>query len=138
MSDTSPTPNGKSVRILLVDDEPTLLRVIARGLIRFGFEVTTAENPTLAIEQLRTEPDKFDIFITDYGMPDMDGIMAAQLARKIRADMPIVLLSGFLDSQRTEDATTAGVTRLVFKPILTKRLAELILEIHQPRTNPPN
>jgi CheY-like chemotaxis protein len=131
VSDTASTPNGESIRILLVDDEPNLLRVIARGLMRFGFEVTTADNPTLAIEQLRKEADKFDVFITDYGMPDMDGIMAAQLARKIHADMPILLLSGFLDSQRTNDAMKAGVTRVLFKPILTKRLAELILEVHQ-------
>ncbi len=129
MSDNASSPNGESIRVLLVDDEPNLLRVIARGLLRFGFEVTTADNPTLAIEQLRKEADKFDVFITDYGMPVMDGIMLAQLAREIRADMPILLLSGFLDSRRSADAMTAGVTRVLFKPILTKRLAELILEV---------
>lgn len=129
MRDNSPNPNGKSIRVLLVDDEANLLRVIARGLTRFGFEVTSSENPALAIEQLRKEADKFDVFVTDYGMPDIDGIMAAQLAREVRADLPILLLSGFLDAKRTDDAMTVGVTRVLFKPILTKRLAELILEV---------
>ncbi len=132
--DTS-TPSGKGLHVLLVDDEPNLLRVLARGLQRYGFEVTALEDPQLAIEAIRKTPDRFQTFITDFDMPGLNGIESTQIIRKIRADLPILLCSGFMDTKTSKEASDAGVTRLITKPILAKTLAQIICEMQDPSTD---
>lgn len=125
------TPDDdRTAHVLLVDDEPNLLRVLSRGLERKGLEVTALEDPAAAIETLRTDPGKFDAFVTDFDMPGINGIEAARQVRDLRGDLPIVLCSGFMDAQTTQAATAAGVTRILTKPIMAKDLAAVIRELH--------
>lgn len=121
---------GHTAHVLLVDDEPNLLRVLCRGLQRNGLEVTAIQDPLQALETLRENPSKFDAFVTDFDMPGINGIEAARQVRDIRQDLPILLCSGFMDSQATRSATEAGVTRTLNKPIMAKELASAIRELH--------
>jgi len=81
-------------RILAVDDNATILKVIRFLLEQTGYDVTTASNGSEAWDLLETED--FDLVLTDYEMPEMDG---AALCRQIRqtdrlAGVPIIMLSG--------------------------------------------
>ncbi|MGK0303387.1 MAG: CheY-like chemotaxis protein, partial [Planctomycetota bacterium] len=123
-------PSGEGIHVLLVDDEPNLLRVLTRGLKRFGFEVTALEDPRAAIEAMRATPDRFNAFVTDFDMPGLNGIESTRIIRKIRTDLPVLLCSGFMDTKTSQEAAEVGVTRLMTKPILTKHLALTICELH--------
>lgn len=131
----SSTPSGEGLHVLLVDDEPNLLRVLTRALQGFGFEVTAFGDPQAAIEAMRATPDRFHAYITDFDMPGLNGIESTQIIRKISANLPILLCSGFMDTQTSAEASEAGVTRLMTKPILAKHLAMTICELQTSSTN---
>src|SRR5690349_12419006 len=70
---------AQTSRILLVDDDPSLLRSYGRLLRSAGYDVSTATNGRDAVDQV--DADKFDVIISDIAMPNMDGI---QLLRQVR------------------------------------------------------
>ena len=125
----TPLPSGEGLHVLLVDDEPNLLRVLTRGLERLGFQVTALDDPKAAIEAIRAAPDRFDAFVTDYDMPGLNGIESTRLIRELRQDLPILLCSGFMDTDATDEANEAGVSLLLTKPIRAKHLAETICSV---------
>jgi two-component system, cell cycle sensor histidine kinase and response regulator CckA len=81
-------------RILLLDDEPALLRVTAMRLERAGFSVQAHNDPAQALEQFALDPGAFDVVLTDHTMPVMTGIDFARKVRGIRPDLPVILCSG--------------------------------------------
>jgi len=120
-------------RVLLLDDETTLLRVLARGLERANIEVAPFPDPHDALAALEAAPGAFDVLVTDYDMPRMNGSEVARRARMLRADLPIVLCSGFLTERATQAALDAGATRVLTKPVLAQDLAMTLSELRQPR-----
>jgi DNA-binding response OmpR family regulator len=82
-------PEQKS-RVLVVDDEPQILRVLRRSLERHGFEVVTAAEAAMALQILRSMP--IQLVITDLRMPDMSGV---ELCREIRrtSSIPLIIIS---------------------------------------------
>ncbi|MFN3244122.1 MAG: PAS domain S-box protein [Planctomycetota bacterium] len=128
-TDRDPVENA---RVLLVDDEPKLLSVLSRGLQRFGLRITAVEDPRRALETLQDDPTQFDVVVTDLDMPGLDGIETATRVRALRADLPIVLCSGFMETEAQERALESGVTRVLGKPLLATELATAIRELLQP------
>jgi PAS domain S-box-containing protein len=108
----TPRPVGRRTgRILLVEDEPVLLEIAQRVLVRAGFEVTAAADPGEAIIAAETGPEPFDLLLTDVVMPGMRG---PELARRLRISHPelrVLLASGYaqeiVDSDRHEDPLLA-------------------------------
>src|SRR5215831_7996948 len=78
--------------VLLVDDEPALLRAFSRFLETVGFQVRTAQDGEAALDQLRST--RFDVIISDITMPGMSGIEFLRLVREHDLDVPIVLMTG--------------------------------------------
>ena len=98
-------------RILLVEDEPVLLEIAQRVLVRAGFDVIAAADPGEAIIAAETGPEPFDLLLTDVVMPGMRG---PELARRLRISHPglrVLLASGYaqeiVDSDRHEDPLLA-------------------------------
>jgi PAS domain S-box-containing protein len=89
---------GGNRRILLVDDEATVRRVAQRMLERSGFVVTAVESGVEALRRLNATPDAFDVVMTDLNMPGMTGIELAHAVRLLRQNLPIVLASGYIES----------------------------------------
>jgi PAS domain S-box-containing protein len=81
-------------RVLLLEDEPALLRVTALQLERAGFSVQAHMDPAEALERFALDPAGFDVVLTDHTMPVMTGIDFARRVRGIRPDLPVVLCSG--------------------------------------------
>jgi CheY-like chemotaxis protein len=79
--------------VLLVDDDPAVREALAAMLEDLGCGVVTAETGFEALEQIRRNPH-IELLITDINMPGMDGRELAHRAKKLRADLHIVLLSG--------------------------------------------
>jgi CheY-like chemotaxis protein len=97
-----------NANILLVDDNASGLRARKSVLEELGHRISTAANGPDALEQFGRH--KFDLVVTDYKMPRMDGTDLIVRLRKLEPDIPIVLLSGFVDSMGlNEDSTGADV-----------------------------
>lgn len=82
---------GKAV--LAVDDQEDVLRVLTAFLGEAGAEVAPSTDPADVIEALRDDPGAWDLLVTDYDMPGMNGADLARLARDIRPDLPVVLVT---------------------------------------------
>jgi signal transduction histidine kinase/CheY-like chemotaxis protein len=122
----------RSLRILVVDDDPIILKSLADMFERDGHFVEAADGGQRGIEafraaEARSEP--FAVVITDLGMPYVDGRAVAEAVKAIRPQTPVVLLTGWGHRILTENNTLPNVDRVLGKPpklvILRSVLAEL-------------
>ena len=123
-------PTGNE-NILFVDDEKSLIELGDKMLSSLGYHVVTKTDPLEAIEIFKTNPDQFDLVITDMAMPNMSGTRVAKELMKIRADIPIVLCTGFSKLIDAETAKSFGIKGFLMKPITIHRLAETVREVLQ-------
>ena len=100
------TPAAASPTILLVDDNRDGLLVRKLLLEEAGFEVRAASSPGEALALFRST--RFDVVVTDYRMPEMNGAELIARLREVRANARIILLSGFVDPLGLTEATTAA------------------------------
>jgi CheY-like chemotaxis protein len=107
-------PRGLS--ILAIDDEPNLLQALRELLMGDGHTVVTAEGGRQGIEQFRNSPSSFSVVITDLGMPHLDGHMVAQEIRRLRPDMPVILLTGWGHRLSAEADSSPNVDLVLGKP----------------------
>jgi PAS domain S-box-containing protein len=110
------TASPKSHRILLVEDEKRLAVLGQRVLESAGFEVTAHTSSLQALEEFRSDPKRFDLLITDNTMPHMTGLQLVANVLAVRADVPILMVSGIGESMSIEELKKCGVTRLLSKP----------------------
>jgi CheY-like chemotaxis protein len=118
-------PTGHE-RILFVDDEQILVDVGKRILEKLGYKVTTRVSSVEALELFRAKPDQFDLVVTDMTMPNMTGDRLAKELIQIRADIPIVLCTGYSEGIAKESAERMGIREFVMKPLAMKALADAI------------
>jgi CheY-like chemotaxis protein len=114
-ADALPTGNEK---ILFVDDEESLVKMGRRMLERLGYRVETKTNPIEALDLVRSEPDRFDLVITDMTMPQMTGDKLVKDILSIRPDMPIILCTGFSEKIDDERAKELGIRKYIEKPFV--------------------
>jgi two-component system KDP operon response regulator KdpE len=103
----------KTLRVLVVDDEPQILRVLRRSLESNGFEVVTAPDGASALTVLQTT--QVHLVITDLRMPDMDGVELCSEIRK-SSSMPILIISVKGEEETKVRALDAGADDYVTKP----------------------
>jgi PAS domain S-box-containing protein len=118
-------PRGRET-ILFVDDEEALTQLAEGMLSRLGYTVFTRTNASAALELFCTQPNTFDIVITDQTMPGMTGITLAKRLLKVRPDLPIVLCTGYSDAVSQASVKTAGVREFLMKPLGRQDLAEAV------------
>jgi CheY-like chemotaxis protein len=110
------------MKILLVDDEPEVCRLVKTMVEPLGVEVRTSTDSREAVSILETE--KFDGIMVDVAMPDMDGF---QLTKKIRStppnqQAPIIMITGMDDVETMRRAFEAGATFFIGKPISREKI----------------
>lgn len=117
-------------RILVVDDEPGVAEVVSGMLRSEGMQVVVAHSGVRAIEIFRREVDAIDCVLLDLSMPELGGEEVFEELRKIRADVPVVLSSGFTEQEVLDRFQGVGLTGVVQKParraILVSRICEAI------------
>jgi PAS domain S-box-containing protein len=101
-----------AARILLVDDEALILEMTARGLVRAGFAVTRAMDGLEAMALLSTDPEAFELLITDMNMPGCSGMDLITHARELRPGLPALLTSGLNVDPPPDAAGDAPFDRL--------------------------
>jgi CheY-like chemotaxis protein len=117
---------GGNERILFIDDEQTLVDVGKQILRQLGYQVTIRTSSIEALKLFRAHPQQFDLVITDMTMPNMMGDKLAKELMGIRADIPIVLCTGFSEHITEEAAKEIGIREFAMKPLVTSDLAKTI------------
>ncbi len=118
---------GQGERILYVDDEEPLVFLATRMLQRMGFQVEGFTDPSQALREFQRDPQRWDMVITDLGMPGMSGLdLAAELLR-IRPDLPLMLTSGYVRIEDAERARMIGAEDIVLKPNTVEEMGPLIV-----------
>ena len=118
-------PIGRE-HILLVDDEPVLLDMSREMLEYLGYSVETRTSSVEALALFSAQPNRFDLVITDMTMPFMTGDKLAKELLRIRADIPIVVCTGYSERIQDEQAKATGIRAFVMKPILMAKMAKAI------------
>jgi CheY-like chemotaxis protein len=116
-------PRGHGERVLVVDDEEALLAVTSEVLAKVGYRATPFSDGRSALAEFESDPGHFDAVITDEVMPHLTGTELAELLRRRRPNVPIVLVSGYIGPMMAERAAAAGVTEILKKPVQSRELA---------------
>jgi PAS domain S-box-containing protein len=125
---TKPVPTGKE-RILLIDDEDSIIQMVKVMLERLGYSVVARTSSIEALELFRAKPGEFDLVITDMTMPNMTGKELAQKLIAIRRDIAVILCTGFSELITDEQARAMGIRALVMKPILKAEIGATIRRV---------
>lgn len=121
--------NGAGERVLFVDDDPALVAMGERMLEKLGYKVEVSTQSPEAFEAFYKDPDQFDIVISDYIMPDMTGLQLAKKIKEIRADIPIIMCTGFSESINKTNFKALGIDGFFLKPIVIMQLARLVRKL---------
>ena len=101
-------------KILVVDDDPNLLRVISYQLSEAGYNVSTAVNADKALALL--DDEQIDLLLTDIKMPGMDGMELLKNALSINPDLPVILITAFADIESAVESIKEGAVDYIPKP----------------------
>ncbi len=115
--------------ILLVDDEPEMVKIYQSMLERLGYTVAVRTSSIEALEAFKARPDRYDLIITDQTMPHLTGQMLAREMMAIRPDIPIILCTGHSDLIESGKAKAMGIQAFVMKPVIMRQLAGTIRDI---------
>ena len=105
----------EKIKILLVDDEPDVTRILSKGLGRRGYECQAASNGQEAVDAMAQFA--FGVIIMDVKMPVMDGMSALQIIHARWPKTQIILLSGHADMQLAVQAMSEGAFGYLMKPV---------------------
>jgi PAS domain S-box-containing protein len=120
--------------VLAVDDEASVRRTVTRALEMLGCKVVAAENGAVALQRMRQFGRPFDLVLLDLTMPQMDGVETLRELRRIRPELPVVLMSGFAQAQamaRFGEHRLAGFLQKPFKLDDLSRLVGQVLTEQQ-------
>lgn len=121
-------PTGDE-RILYVDDEPSIAKLGELQLNSLGYAAESTTDPLQALEMAKTDPDKFDLVISDIAMPKMTGDHLVTEILKIRPNMPTILCTGYSSKISKKEADNIGVTSFVIKPLSKSELAKTVRKV---------
>jgi CheY-like chemotaxis protein len=116
-------PEGEGETILLVDDEEPLVRLGEELIASLGYEPVGFTSSAAALEEFRASPARFSAVLSDETMPELTGSELAAEIRRIRPDIPIVLMSGFVSPALAARARTLGVVQVLAKPLTARDVA---------------
>ena len=121
-------PRGHE-RILFVDDEEELAAMGDEMLTDLGYRVTSKTASREALALFRLDPSWFDLVVTDQTMPEMTGEELVKEILALRADMPIIMCTGFSYVVDADTASAAGARASVMKPLTMKEIARMVRDV---------
>jgi excisionase family DNA binding protein len=107
-------------RVLVVDDEGSIRDLLAKTLALAEYDVDLAPDGRTALERLRIVP--YDLLITDLKMPGVDGLTVIREARRFKADIPVIIITGFSTEASAIEAVNLGVSGYLTKPFRVPRV----------------
>lgn len=127
LSPATPEDSWSPLRVLVVDDEMMMRRMLSDYLSDDGHTVETAENGREGLAKFRA--GAFDVVMTDRAMPKMSGDQLTAEIKQISPNQPVIMLTGFGELMRTARERPAGVDLVVGKPVTPTALRQAIAEV---------
>ena len=118
--------------MLIIDDEELVRSAAQATLSKYGYRVLTAENGQVGVDLLRRFVGQVDVVLLDMTMPVMSGEETLRHIRRIRIDMPVILSSGFHQSEAVRRFTKGGLAGFIQKPYTSTSLAEVVKAAMKP------
>ncbi|HXG54687.1 MAG TPA: response regulator [Vicinamibacterales bacterium] len=116
-----PAPqSGARARILVVDDEATIRELLAKTLALADYDVDLAPDGRTALDRMRII--SYDLLITDLRMPGVDGLTVIREARRLKADIPVIIVTGYSTEASAVEAINLGVQGYLTKPFRVPRV----------------
>ncbi len=126
---TTELRSTRKERVLLVDDEPMVIHFTQRMLENFGYKVTKFLDCVEALKAFTDHPQDFDLVLTDYGMPNMNGKQLGEKIKEIRPEIPIILFTGYSDLVAKDNIQMWGIDDLIMKPFASEELGEVVKNV---------
>ena len=123
-------------RVLFVDDEEVLSALGKQGLQMLGYRVTARSDAQEALEEVRLHPQEYDLVITDLSMPGLTGVELAQRIRKIRKDLPAILITGAFQDPMPLEGLAVPFADVLLKPVTILDMARSIRRVMARRPAP--
>ncbi len=114
-----------SESLLIIDDEKIVAMMLKQMLEQLGYAAHVETDSKKALDRFRENPGQYDLIITDLTMPGMTGLALAKEIKKVREDLPILLMTGYGDNI-AEDIAQYNVRRILGKPINRKELSAML------------
>ena len=121
----------KQQHLLIIDDDVDICALLKRFFERKGFAVTTAFKAQDGIDLIRART--FDVLLTDFRLPDLDGLEVIKTVRSLRAELPIIVITGYSDVNQAIKAIRLGAFEYVTKPIYPE---EILLHVQKAIASP--
>ena len=109
-----PQPREGRSRVLVVDDESSIRDLLSKTLALAEYEVDTSPDGRSALERLRL--GNYDLLIADLKMPGMDGLTLIREAKRLKEDLPVIIITGFSTESSAIEAVNLGVAGYLTKP----------------------
>ena len=116
----SSRPASERPRVLVVDDEASIRDLLSKTLALAEYDVDIAQDGATALERMRLF--SYDLLVTDLKMPGVDGMNVIKEAKRYRADMPVLIVTGYPSEETAIDAVNLGVSGYLTKPFRVPRV----------------
>ncbi|MCD2421565.1 sigma-54 dependent transcriptional regulator [Niabella pedocola] len=112
------------IKLLIIDDDVDLCQLLARYLLKNGYEVETAYSGNKGIAKYKA--DHFDAVITDYRLGDMDGVQLVRELKELNSKVAVLVITGYSDIRQAIEVTRLGVFDYIPKPLVPEEVLELL------------
>ncbi len=119
--------DNSRMSILLVDDDPLSLKVLAGNLSFYGYDVTPVTSGQEALARFKER--QFDVIIADKAMPGMDGVALAGAVKELSPGTPVIMLTGYADVMKEEGDIPAVIDYLLSKPTTMEDLGRALANV---------
>ncbi len=116
-------------KVLVVDDEKSIIQITKERLERIGLEVTGLTDSLEAMKLFQTNPNQFDLVISDQTMPKITGIELSKQMLALRPDLPIILCTGYSDTIDKNASLKLGIREFLYKPVSRDVLIETLQKV---------
>jgi signal transduction histidine kinase/CheY-like chemotaxis protein len=120
---------GNGERVLVVDDEESLVRLVTETLAGLGYSPVGFTSGAAAFEAFVADPKSFDVVVTDESMPGMSGSEMIRKMRRLRPAIPMMVVSGYLSPAIVRRAREAGANEVLKKPVSADGLAASLTRV---------
>ncbi len=126
VSGDSRTIQGGKENIMVVDDEQIVANVVKKMLAHYGYHVDVFDGSQSALKMFMDYPEKYDLIISDFTMPEINGLEFAKKVQHMRPDLPFILMTGYGENVSDDVINHFNIEEIIAKPIDRKVLAAVV------------
>ena len=129
LADVAAAGAGRGQHVLYIDDDEAQVYLNRRMLERWGYRVSAYIEQREALGALHAGNIQFDLVVTDFNMPGMSGLEVARAICKVRPDLPVIVVSGYITDTLRAQAAAAGVRELIAKTQMVEELRDAMQRV---------